>query len=68
MDPFALIGGATALAGLALAVAALLKGWQAWLDVQRVQLGAGAERRPSAEVRGLRERVRKLERIALGLD
>jgi hypothetical protein len=68
MDAVALIAGAAALAALALATAALLEGWQGWLDLQRVQRGAGAERHSSQEVRQLRLRVRKLERIALGLD
>jgi hypothetical protein len=68
-DPSLLIGvTGTAAAGLALASAAMLKGWTQWLELRREQLRSG--RAPSAppagELRALRERVRRLEAIADG--
>ncbi len=63
-----LIAAAALLLALALGAAALLRGWQGWLELKQLQLGAGPDRTRSGEVRRLRDRVRKLERIALGLD
>ncbi|HZH05162.1 MAG TPA: hypothetical protein VEY69_00655 [Lautropia sp.] len=60
-----LIAGAALLA-LMLGATALLKGWMDWLALRRLQLQAGHG--APDEVRHLRSRVRKLERIALGLD
>jgi hypothetical protein len=62
-----IIFAAAALLAIALGSAALLKGWQGWLELKRLQL-IGSDAAPSGEVRQLRERVRKLERIAIGLD
>ncbi len=65
------------LAALAIAVFASLKGWQGWLELKRMELaaprgsGAGEGRAPIAErieLADLRERVRKLETIAAGVD
>lgn len=61
------------LIGLAIAALAMLKGWQGWLDVRRLEL-AGAHRQPRGEaaelieMADLRERVRKLESIAAVID
>ena len=61
-------------AGLSAASIAALKGWQGWLELQRFELTHGAAERtlPPAgnriEVADLRERVRKLEAIAAGID
>ena len=63
-----LIAAAALLLALILGAGVLLRGWQGWLELKRLQLSAGPERRAIAEVRDLRARVRKLERIALGLD
>lgn len=65
--------GAVALAGLALATLGLLKAWQGWLELKRLELGHPAERPRSPaggriELADLRERVRKLEAIASGID
>jgi hypothetical protein len=60
-----LIAGAALLA-LMLGASALLKGWMDWLALRRLQLQAGHG--VPDEVGHLRNRVRKLERIALGLD
>ena len=61
-------------AGLTAASVAALKGWQGWLELKRFELTHGAADRtvPPAgnriEVADLRERVRKLEAIAAGID
>ncbi|AMK19502.1 MULTISPECIES: hypothetical protein [Sphingobium] len=65
-----------ALSGLlALTIVALaaLRGWSGWLELKRAELGrAGGETPPSAnariEVADLKERIRKLEAIAAGVD
>jgi hypothetical protein len=64
----ALIASAAALLALLLAVAAASRVWRGWLDLKLLQLGTGTTGRAGGEVRALRERVRRLERIALGLD
>ena len=52
-----------------------LKGWQGWLDYKRLELAAhvgGDASLPPAggriEIADLKERVRKLEAIAAGID
>ena len=64
------------LAGLGIAALATLKGWRDWLDYKRLEL-AGHAREPMLsggtaggriEIADLRERVRKLEAIAAGID
>ena len=62
-------------AGLGLASLAALKGWQGWLELKRLELtqSTGGDRMlPPAggriEIADLRERVRKLEAIAAGID
>ena len=75
MDPFsiALIAGSV-LAALGTASFAALKGWSAWLELRRLEIEhAGADRTlPPAsgriEIADLKERVRKLEAIAAGID
>ena len=65
----------TALAGLAMLTAAALTGWRGWLQLKRTELdqlhreapvtaGAGAR----IEIADLRERIRKLEAIAAGVE
>lgn len=75
MEPLsvALIGAGIILAaGLASIVA--LKGWQMWLDYKRLELASnmGDHGLPPAtgriELADLKERVRKLEAIASGID
>lgn len=62
------------LAGIALLSFALLRGWEDWLRVRRLELGEGlARRRPSPasqrlELLDLRNRVKRLEAIANGLE
>jgi hypothetical protein len=61
-------------AGLGGASFAALKGWQGWLELKRFELthAAGDRTVPPAgnriEMADLRERVRKLEAIAAGID
>ena len=66
--------GALGLAGLGIAIVAALKGWQGWLDIKRLEIarGVGESVMPSGgghiEIADLKERVRKLEAIAAGID
>ena len=74
-DPLAtgLIAASIMLA-IASAALATLKGWQGWLDLKRMELVSGrsdAILPPTGgriEIADLRERVRKLEAIAAGID
>lgn len=75
MEPLtvALIGASVLLA-MGLACVAGLRGWQAWLDYKRLELASqtGDHGLPPAtgriELADLKERVRKLEAIAAGID
>ena len=66
--------GASILLAMGLACVAGLKGWQAWLDFKRLELASqtGDHGLPPAtgriELADLKERVRKLEAIASGID
>ena len=65
---------AAALVGLAMLIGAGLAGWRGWLQLKASELdqaravtpgpGAGAR----IEIADLRERIRKLEAIAAGVD
>ena len=75
MEPLSIaLIGASMLLALSLASFAGLKGWQAWLDFKRLELASqtGDHGLPPAtgriELADLRERVRKLEAIAAGID
>lgn len=61
-----------ALIGLCVSVAALLRGWQDWLALKHRELdrlGPGIEGGAGRiELADLRERIRKLEAIAAGVD
>lgn len=75
MDPI-MIGvlAASILVGLGAASWAGLKAWDGWLELKRFELthDAGDRTLPPAsgriEIADLRERVRKLEAIAAGID
>ena len=62
------------LGGMAMLTAAALSGWRGWLDLQRHAIAGerGPMSPPSTgariELADLRERVRKLEAIAAGID
>ena len=66
--------GASILLAMSLACVAGLKGWTAWLDYKRLELASqtGDHSLPPAagriELGDLKERVRKLEAIAAGID
>jgi len=71
-----LTAGALALGGIGIAAAATLKGWQGWLELKKLELASGGPRADAPagpgggriELADLKERVRKLERIASGID
>ncbi|MCY7339404.1 MAG: hypothetical protein LH465_05555 [Sphingomonas bacterium] len=73
-DPISIaLVGASVLLTIALASLAALKGWNAWLDYKRLELAAhGDIALPASggriEIADLKERVRKLEAIAAGID
>jgi hypothetical protein len=62
------------LVALTIAVAAMLKGWQGWLEVKRLELAGHRHsdaRSPALdriELADLKERVRQLESIAACVD
>ena len=78
-DPTFVIA-ATALVGLSVVVAALLRGWHSWLALKRQELdrrrtselveieGGAGEGAARIEIADLKERIRKLEAIASGVD
>ncbi len=73
-DPvFYLTMAAAALAGVAMLTYAGLSGFRSWLDLKRQQIvGERGETPPSAgariEIADLKERIRKLEAIAAGVE
>ena len=75
-DPNAyLILASSALAGLGIVVTAGLAGWRGWLQLRRVELERAAGFAPIApaagtriEIADLKERIRKLEAIAAGVE
>ncbi len=75
-DPLSIVAvGASVLMTIGLASWIMLRGWQAWLDFKRLELAAhsgGEIAMPAAggriELADLKERVRKLEAIAAGID
>jgi hypothetical protein len=68
-----LIGGSV-LAGMGTAAFAGLKGWNSWLELKRMEIThslADGHLPPAGnriELADLKERVRKLEAIAAGID
>jgi len=75
MEPLStLILGASVIAGVGGASIAGLKAWNGWLDLKKLELGhvVGERGLPPAggriELADLKERVRKLEAIAAGID
>jgi hypothetical protein len=75
MDPLTIaVFAATMLVGLAAASLAGLKAWNGWLELKRYELShlAGDRGLPPAgnriEIADLKERIRKLEAIAAGID
>jgi hypothetical protein len=75
MEPLTIgLLSASLLVGLALAAWAGLKGWQGWLELRRFEISHDTADRalPAAggriEIADLKERIRKLEAIAAGID
>ena len=75
MDPITIaVLAASVIAGLAGVALAGLKAWNGWLELKKMELTqvAGDRGLPPAtgriEMADLRERVRKLEAIAAGID
>ena len=74
-DPMSIAAIASSLiAAIGIAAVAGLKGWQGWLELKRMELSSGRADgvMPQAgnriELADLKERVRKLEAIAAGID
>lgn len=78
IEPLVVISGA-GLIGLCVVAGALLKAWQGWLDFKQRELAGTrpASRQPDEpsgvgaariELADLRERIRKLEAIASGVE
>lgn len=69
--------GAVSIAALVIFAGSMLKGWQGWLELRKMEIANfghhGAEIQTSAtggriELADLKERVRKLEAIAAGIE
>ncbi len=76
IEPLVIIAGAS-LIGLVVVAGALLKAWQGWLDYKQRELGQAAQAAPEKsngigtariELADLKERIRKLEAIANGVE
>ncbi len=73
-DPHFYLAMATAaLAGLAMLTAATLAGWRGWLELKHEQIASRRQLLPNGagariEIADLKERIRKLEAIASGVD
>lgn len=67
-----LITALSSLLGLAIVAVAALRGWSGWLALKRAELARPDAGPPTAsariEVADLKERIRKLEAIAAGVD
>ena len=73
-----LLIAASALMGLVVLAATALKGWQGWLELKDRELqvarplreieGGASEGAARIEIADLKERIRKLEAIASGVD
>ncbi len=76
MDSETLLLSITGLVGLIVFAAAMLRGWQGWLTLKTRELErqVGASQTGDAngmariEIADLKERIRKLEAIAAGVD
>lgn len=74
-DPtFYLTMALTALAAIGMVTAAALRGWRGWLELKRAELQqARLDAQPTTagsriEIADLKERIRKLEAIAAGVE
>lgn len=73
--------GVVGLAGIGIVTAGALRGWRGWLDLKRLELQSRFTPTPAndevmpgpntgsrIEIADLKERIRKLEAIAAGVD
>jgi hypothetical protein len=67
--------GLVALAAIVIAAAFALKGWQGWLELRKLEIAHSGHPETASQLTGgrieladLKERVRKLEQIASGID
>jgi hypothetical protein len=68
--------GMVGLAGIGIVTAGALRGWRGWLELKRLEIqtrnAEGTVPAPSTtsriEIADLKERIRKLEAIAAGVD
>ena len=67
--------GVIALAAIVIASAFALKGWQGWLELRKLEIAHNGHPETASQLTGgrieiadLKERVRKLEQIASGID
>ncbi len=78
LDP-TVITATSGLIAIIVIAAALLRGWQGWLDLKRQELERTGQQRPATdegsgigtariELADLKERIRKLEAIASGVE
>lgn len=76
LDP-TLVTAGTCLVGLVVVASALLKAWQGWLDLKQQEIGQIRRTLPDEnpgmgtariELADLKERIRKLEAIASGVE
>lgn len=80
MEP-TLVIATTCLVGICVVAFALLRGWQGWLELKRQEMERGKMASPSAEIEGgasvgaarieladMKERIKKLEAIASGVE
>ena len=76
IDPHLITAGASLIA-LCILAAAVLKAWQGWLDLKERELGQISRSTPDErgagggariEIADLKERIRKLEAIASGVE
>jgi hypothetical protein len=77
LDP-SVITATSGLIAIIVIAAALLRGWQGWLDLKRQELDRGVHHpatadgssigTPLIELADLKERIRKLEAIASGVE
>ena len=80
IEPLVIVAG-VGLIGLVVVVAALLRAWQSWLDYKQTELAHAAPATATSgnqthsgvgtariEIADLKERIRKLEAIASGVE
>jgi hypothetical protein len=73
MEHIALVAATAGLAGLGMVCAALLAGWRGWLmlktrELDNLRHASAPHNSGRIEIADLKERIRKLEAIAAGVD